>query len=63
LVRDVTKEQIRAAVEKALTHLDPRPRSCNRHDDCDAADAAATLKGRQTPDHCHTDDCEDCFGT
>ena len=37
-------------------------RTCNRHDDCDAANAAAKAKGRYA-DHCHDDDCEDCFGS
>jgi hypothetical protein len=38
-----------------------KKRSCNRHDDCDAADALAKSKGRST-DHCHDSCCEDCFG-
>lgn len=39
----------------------PRKRTCNRHDDCDAADARAASKGKRT-DHCHDDCCEECFG-
>ena len=34
----------------------PTRRSCNRHEDCDEADR----QGRSI--HCHTEDCEDCFG-
>lgn len=39
----------------------PKP-SCNRHDDCDAADAKAQAAGRLGAEHCHDDCCEDCFG-
>jgi hypothetical protein len=53
-------------------------RSCNRHDDCDAADAKAKARfdeDRKKPyreqrenlcpyaEHCHDDCCEDCFGS
>lgn len=47
------------------------PLTCNRHSDCDAADARAWRSGprdyygRPTftrADHCHDDCCEDCFG-
>lgn len=37
-------------------------RTCNRHDDCDTADAKAKADGRPRPDHCHDECCEDCFG-
>jgi len=37
-------------------------RECNRHNDCDAADAAAKERGYARADHCHDDCCEDCFG-
>jgi hypothetical protein len=40
-------------------------RTCNRHRDCDAADAkvrASTNGERDWADHCHDDCCEDCFG-
>ncbi len=40
----------------------PIDRACNRHDDCDAADAKARKAGRSTPDHCHDENCEECFG-
>lgn len=38
-------------------------RSCNRHDDCTAADAVTLAEGGNPyVSHCHSDDCEDCFG-
>jgi hypothetical protein len=40
-----------------------KPLSCNRHDDCDEADAKAREEGRYFADHCHDDCCEDCFGS
>jgi RyR domain-containing protein len=42
----------------------PRPKtnSCNRHDDCAAADAKAKAAGRLSAEHCDDDCCEDCFG-
>lgn len=36
--------------------------SCNRHDNCDAADAKARAAGRIGAGHCHDECCEDCFG-
>jgi hypothetical protein len=43
-----------AAVEK---------KTCNRHDDCVKADNAARAAGRlHGADHCHDDECKDCFG-
>jgi hypothetical protein len=63
LLNDATKESIQQAVTKALTHLDPEPRKCNCHEDCDAADAKAKAMGHLGADHCHDDCCEDCFGT
>jgi hypothetical protein len=55
----------------------PEKRHCNRHDDCAAADAKAKerheanikkpwgerMDTRPYVDHCHSDDCEDCFGS
>lgn len=49
-------------------------RTCNRHADCDAAEREFTRlypSGKTlwngvhvtAPDHCHSDDCEDCFGS
>jgi len=42
---------------------EPPKRTCNRHDDCDAANAKAKAAGRFSADHCHDDCCEDCFGS
>lgn len=39
----------------------PLSNSCNRHDDCTAANAAAKAKG-VSASHCYDEDCEDCFG-
>lgn len=39
------------------------PRGCNRHYDCDAADAKAKAAGYFAADHCHDECCEDCFGS
>lgn len=36
---------------------------CNRHDDCEAVNRAADAAGKRRPDHCHSDDCEECFGS
>lgn len=48
-----------------------KKRTCNRHDDCDAADAEVRAEGRKDrygmtltrADHCNDDCCEDCFGS
>ena len=40
-------------------------RSCNRHADCDKAEAEFEAKYNRKPGwnfHCHDDCCEDCFG-
>lgn len=37
--------------------------TCNRHDDCAAADRRARISGvRDAAYHCHSEDCEECFG-
>lgn len=41
----------------------PKARACNMHDDCDAADAKWQVRDGKRAAHCHSDDCEDCFGT
>lgn len=56
----------------------PEKKSCNRHSDCDAADAKAKERfeaNRKLPyskhldflqpyaEHCHDDCCEDCLGS
>ena len=40
----------------------PKTRTCNMHDDCDAADLKAQARNGKRAAHCHSDDCEDCFG-
>lgn len=60
------KARIGSVVADALKHCDPeppKPRKCNRHDDCDAANDKARAQGYLAADHCHDEDCEDCFGT
>jgi hypothetical protein len=57
------------AVKDGVTHATvsdaggAKLRACNRHVDCDAADARARERGHIGADHCHDDSCEDCFGT
>jgi hypothetical protein len=53
--------------DKAIEHT--KIRSCNRHDDCEAANAKwlSSHPGRNRWEipvnmHCHDEDCEDCFG-
>lgn len=61
-------EPSREAVEAA--RLTSKPRSCNRHSDCDAADerarkASVDHRGRSSrngAEHCNDDCCEECFG-
>ena len=65
--------QIAAALE--APHLSPpgapealpapatKVRTCNMHEDCDAADAKRQARDGKRAAHCHSDDCEDCFGT
>lgn len=67
----------RRVAEEAVVK-ENKPRTCNRHIDCDAADARAlkvytanTTLPRplqranmmKFADHCYDSDCEDCFGT
>lgn len=42
-----------------------RSNSCNRHKDCDAAEAKERESGYEPGAnfHCHDDCCEDCFGS
>lgn len=45
------------------TKTERRIQQCNMHSDCDAADERAKARGeRFGADHCHDDDCEDCYG-
>jgi hypothetical protein len=56
-------EPSREEVERAREH-----NCCNRHRDCEAADEAARARGKRNrygslgAEHCHDEDCEDCFG-
>lgn len=38
------------------------PTGCNKHTDCQLADQEAESTGKLKPYHCHSDDCEECFG-
>lgn len=60
-------------LERPAYELAKTKRQCNRHDDCDAADAkaraAAQAQGLRPDhhlhfgaDHCHDECCEECFG-
>jgi hypothetical protein len=58
------------ALEKQLADIDAAElpvliRSCNKHNDCDKADAdyRARGSGAFSASHCHDDCCEDCFGS
>lgn len=56
----VVEQALQAPIEPSA---ELRKRTCNRHPDCDAADAKARANGRYSfADHCHDDCCEDCFG-
>ena len=53
--------------DKAIEHdrsKDPtKVKTCNKHDDCDAADERARGRGSKQAVHCWSEDCEECFGT
>ena len=57
--------------DKAIEHVkEVTKRSCNRHEDCDAAEAEVLTRhpGKTRADisfsfHCHDEGCEDCFGS
>lgn len=58
------RAKIETAVANGLTHLDPKPQTCNKHDDCEAAKEKAIAEGRNPfIICCHSDDCEECFGS
>jgi len=48
--------------ERVREAPDVPDRSCNKHDDCAAADRDADALGKKRPYHCHSEDCEECFG-
>jgi hypothetical protein len=57
-IQDVCDPAIKRSEEE-------RRNACNRHGDCKAAEAALFAKEGRHPGvnfHCHTEDCEDCFG-
>jgi hypothetical protein len=59
--------------ESKVVMLPPRerepltfPKSCNRHGDCDEADAIFEKRNGRKPGygfHCHNDECDECFGS
>jgi len=49
-------------MERGSTPSIAKARSCNQHEDCDAADAKAATAGKRRPHHCRIAHCEDCFG-
>jgi hypothetical protein len=55
-----------AVVNPASPVQKPTPQrsrsTCNRHYDCDGADAEARARHGRAADHCHDECCEDCFG-
>lgn len=56
-------KQVVARAAEIITKIEnPPPRTCNRHNDCDAADVKARAAGHTNASHCHDDCCEDCFG-
>lgn len=59
----MTKTNHGAAVPSPADDVKLRKRTCNLHDDCNAADEKAKARGRMWASHCHDDCCEDCFGS
>lgn len=55
-------EQVRLAVDRAVERVRcPPKKTCNLHDDCEAADQRGQLEGYRVH-HCWDEECEDCFG-
>lgn len=50
------------AVCPAEVVVETAPRSCNRHYDCRAVDAARASVSLPPPEHCHIENCRECFG-
>lgn len=57
---ECTRALLHDDLERGIVKLPPY---CNRHVDCDEADARARLAGRYRADHCHDECCEECFGS
>jgi hypothetical protein len=61
-----TIDEVRGKLDEAGVAVKPsewvRPNVCNRHSDCAGANAKAATDGRPRPDHCYSDECEECFG-
>lgn len=52
-----------AEARRLAAQKPPRRRTCNRHHDCDAADAEAHARTRGArAAHCWDDCCDECFG-
>lgn len=62
-VRRASREQIIARADELLAQPPAPLRTCNRHDDCNAADIKARGNGFRNAEHCHDDECSDCFGS
>lgn len=61
VIESVCVEEDCPCQRKHVTEV--KPRTCNRHVDCDAADARAKiLDGRDSAEHCNDEFCEDCLG-
>ena len=41
----------------------PPSNTCNKHDDCEAADREAETAGKWRATHCYDETCDDCFGS
>lgn len=55
--------RIIGAAQAIVDKIDhPPPRSCNKHTNCDEADARGKANGVTLVYHCHIEDCEECFG-
>lgn len=50
------------AIDRRQERRKQAMKSCNRHNDCEAADEEARYKGYLYAEHCHDDCCEECFG-
>jgi len=70
-VDDETYNKIAGPLSVSVSATAPEPvkRSCNRHNDCDAAEdevlarnPGSTKMAIHPSFHCHDDCCEDCFG-